>query len=182
EPPSFSDSPESFFEAIARDAPVGTYPKYFYGRQTYWTVVGVNGDGHEALINEEGMVEGDKGAFSVEPFLFNGQPLVTWQTPELTQSLEAALLPRPRVARRTDALTLTTSAFAAGPPGASTLYVRYRVKSQGDRPSTPVLFVAIRPFQVLPPWQSLNIVGGTTRIGEIRNDGRVVWVNRDKAV
>src|SRR5207247_1467286 len=44
------------------------------------------------------------------------------------------------------------------------------------------LFLAVRPFQVNPPWQSLNMEGGTTHIQTLRFDGRALWVNRDKAV
>ncbi|TMC59359.1 MAG: discoidin domain-containing protein, partial [Chloroflexi bacterium] len=49
EPVRFSASPNQFFEAIARDGAEGMYPKYLYGRQTYWTVVGVAGDDRSAL-------------------------------------------------------------------------------------------------------------------------------------
>ena len=62
----------------------GTYPKYFSGKQTYWTVIGARGDDKEALMNEEGMLEVDKGAFSLEPFLYADGRLITWndaQTP-----------------------------------------------------------------------------------------------------
>src|SRR5438874_2629991 len=78
EPVRFSASPNQFFEAIARDGPEGMYPKYLYGRQTYWTVVGVNGDDRTALLNEEGMLEVDKGAFSIEPFLYTDAGFITW--------------------------------------------------------------------------------------------------------
>ena len=44
------------------------------------------------------------------------------------------------------------------------------------------LFLAIRPFQVIPPWQSLNMIGGVSLVRHITFDGGVVWVNRDKAV
>src|SRR5262249_24507357 len=56
-PFEFSASPNQFFAAIAADAPVGTYPKYLYGKATYWTLVGVDGDDREGLLNEEGMLE-----------------------------------------------------------------------------------------------------------------------------
>lgn len=182
EPVEFSASREHFLEAIARDAEPGTYPKYFSGRQTYWTIVGVSGGGHTALMNEEGMVEVDKGSFSIEPFLFTGGRLVTWHDVAIEQSLAEGSLPIPSVTRHDDALSLTITALAAGPAGASTLYLRYRVKNLTDRETDATLFAAIRPFQVLPPWQSLNIVGGPTRIHEVRLDGDVVWVDRDKAI
>src|SRR5262249_8812360 len=43
-------------------------------------------------------------------------------------------------------------------------------------------FLAIRPFQVDPPWQSLNMVGGVAPIHSIRYDASAAWVNRDKPV
>lgn len=40
---------------IASDFPRGYFPKYLQHEQSYWTVVGVNNDTKEALINEEGI-------------------------------------------------------------------------------------------------------------------------------
>jgi hypothetical protein len=181
-PTDFSDSPNQFFSAIAADAPVGDYPKYFYGRQTYWTVVGVNRDRKEGLLNEEGMLEVDKGSFSIEPFLYAGGHLVTWHDATITQSLEEGYLPIPSVTWQHDNLGLEVTAFASGEPEASTLYARYRVHNRGDRAEPVQLFLALRPFQVNPPWQSLNMTGGVSAVREIRLDGRTVWVNRQRAV
>jgi len=182
QPSSFSDSPNDFFAAVARDAREGTYPKYFYGRQTYWTVVGVDGDPKEALANEEGMVEVENGAFSVEPFLFTDGILLTWRDVHIAQSLEEGYLPIPTVTWRRDGLFLGITALAAGDPGKSILVLRYRLENQSDRRRSGHLYLALRPFQVNPPWQTLNTTGGTTHVGDIRFDGRAVWVNHTKAV
>ena len=168
EPFEFSASPNQFFEAIARDAPTGTYPKYFTGKQTYWTVIGARGDDKEALMNEEGMLEVDKGAFSIEPFLYADGNLVTWNDVQTAQELERGYLPIPSVTWQTDQLGLTITAFAAGTSGESVLYARYRVENRGDAPRDVSLYVTVRPFQVLPPWQSLNMVGGVTPIRDLR--------------
>jgi hypothetical protein len=66
-----------FFINIAKDNPRGYYPRYLNEEGTFWTVVGVNNDVKEALINEDGMVEVDKQSFSIEPFLFVDDKLVT---------------------------------------------------------------------------------------------------------
>ena len=94
-PYEFSASPNQFFEAIARDAPRGFYPKHLYGEQSYWTVVGANGDEREGLLNEEGMIEVDKGAFSIEPFLYADGKLITWDSVIPVQELEEGYLPIP---------------------------------------------------------------------------------------
>jgi len=180
-PLAFSASPNQFFEAIAADAPAGTYPKYFSGRQTYWTVIGANGDDKEALLNEEGMLEVDKGAFSVEPFLFADGTLITWNSVRTAQHLERGYLPIPSVNWEHERLPLTVTVVAAGQAGASILYARYRIENRADRYADAILFLAIRPFQVLPPWQSLNMVGGVTPVRDILFDARSVWVNGEKA-
>ena len=182
EPFEFSASPNQFFEAIARDAPAGTYPKYFSGKQTYWTVIGVRGDDKEALMNEEGALEVDAGAFSIEPFLFADGTLLTWNAVHISQQLERGYLPIPSVTWATDQLELKTTAFAAGAAGESALYVRYRVENHSDAPRDVSLFVAVRPFQVLPPWQTLNSVGGVTPIRDLMFGAREVWVNGEKTV
>jgi hypothetical protein len=182
EPFEFSASPNQFFEAIARDAPTGTYPKYFTDKQTYWTVIGARGDDKEALMNEEGALEVDAGAFSIEPFLFTEGTLLTWNAVRLSQQLERGYLPIPSVTWATDQLELKITAFAAGRGGESTLYVRYRVENHAAAPRDASLFVAVRPFQVLPPWQTLNTVGGVTPIRDLVFGAREVWVNGEKVV
>src|SRR5439155_15756774 len=54
EPPAWGASLESFFRALARDAPSGDYPRAIAGQQSYWTVVGIDGDTREALVSEDG--------------------------------------------------------------------------------------------------------------------------------
>jgi hypothetical protein len=131
-PFEFSASPNRFFEAIARDSLPGTYPKYFTGRQTYWTIVGVDGDDHEALLNEEGLLEVDKGAFTIEPFLRTDAGLVTWSGVKVEQQLDHGYLPIPSVVWQHERLRLTTTVLAAGEPGRSTLHARYVVENHSE--------------------------------------------------
>jgi hypothetical protein len=182
QPIGFSFSPNRFFEHVAREERRGLFPKYFYGEQTYWTVVGSEHDDKEALLNEEGMLEVDRAGFSIEPFLWLDGKLVTWNDVERTQSLEEGYLPIPSVAWRHEALGLKVTAFASGDAGASLLWARYRVDNPSGRRQKARLLLAVRPFQVLPPWQSLNMVGGVSPIREIRYESGVVRVNRSKAV
>lgn len=182
QPISFSTSPNHFFDAVAAGAFRGTYPKYFTGRQSYWTVVGTPDDEKEALVSEEGIVEVDKGAFTIEPFLYLDGALVTWSDAQPTQALAERALPIPSVTWQQGDLRLHIEAFAAGPAGASVLYVRYELETTGERSRDVDLFLALRPFQVLPPWQSLNMVGGVTPIRTLTLDGRTVWVNGERAV
>ncbi|MBK7972732.1 MAG: hypothetical protein IPK07_05425 [Deltaproteobacteria bacterium] len=44
------------------------------------------------------------------------------------------------------------------------------------------LFLAMRPFQVLPPWQNLNITGGVAHVQEVRFEGTTAHVNGNLVV
>ena len=181
QPFDFSASPNGFFTGIARAATPGLYPRYFRGEQSYWTVVGAPGDVHEALVNEEGSVEVDAGAFSLEPFVLEDATLRTWKDATSTVSLEDGDLPIPTVLRRDGDLSLAITTFAAGKAGASTLYVRYRLSTRGDA-SRVRLLVALRPFQVLPPWQALNRIGGACELSRIARDGATIHADDRRVV
>ncbi|HKA28357.1 MAG TPA: discoidin domain-containing protein [Candidatus Binatia bacterium] len=181
-PVSFSESPNAFFTWIAHDTRPGLFPKYLLGTQTYWTVAGVDGGDEEALVNEEGMVD-IGAAFSIEPFVYRRGRLLTWHDAEISQELEDGALPMPSVVWRSDGLRLRITAFGAGRPGSGALYLRYRLDHERDgRPEKVRLFLSIRPFQVLPPWQALNVQGGVVPIRELRFDGQAVWVDRLRSV
>jgi hypothetical protein len=181
-PLEWASSPESFFRAIAGDAPRGTYPRAIAGEQSFWTVVGVDAGRQEGLLNQDGMLETGKAAFSVEPFLHDGDRLVTWADVRPQASLEEGRLPIPSVRWQHGDLELTVTAFADGPPGASNLIARYRVRNLGMARERPTLFLALRPFQVNPPAQFLGTPGGTARLGSIIEDGRVIRVDGDRGV
>ena len=123
-------------------------------------MVGAPDDDKEALLSEEGILEVDKGAFTIEPFLYVDGALVTWSDAQPTQELMNRSLPMPSVTWQQGDLRLRIGTFAAEPAGASVLYARYDLENLGQRTRDVDLFLALRPFQVLPPWQSLNMVGG----------------------
>ena len=89
----------AFMKTIADRAPRGRYPRATTGEGTFWTIVGVPVDEHEALVSEDGAVEVDKQAFSIEPFLMVGDKLLTWADAKTTQSLADGFAPVPTVTR-----------------------------------------------------------------------------------
>jgi hypothetical protein len=202
QPLAWAATREAFFEAIARDVPPGCYPRGISGEQVYWTVVGVDGDAREGLLSEDGMLETGKGEFSIEPFLEIDGHLVTWADVQSEQSLEEGWMPIPSVAwreaghtskasaerRRTkdlyskSGLTLTITACGIDRPGASSILSRYRVENRSSEAESVSLHLAIRPFQVNPPAQFLNMRGGTAPIRSLAREGRIVRVNGDRAV
>jgi hypothetical protein len=176
--PEFSLTPNDFFAALAHDARRGIYPKYFVGKQSYWNVVGAPAAEREALVNQEGMVEIERSGFSVEPFLSTNGRLFTWNEAVTTQSLEEGSLPAPVVAWELPGWRLTVSAVDVGGGGGSILTLSYTLENKGGGDPSASLFLAVRPFQVNPPAQSLNINGGTGRIDSLAWDGGTMTVGR----
>ncbi|HEU4887428.1 MAG TPA: hypothetical protein VFV49_06045 [Thermoanaerobaculia bacterium] len=159
-PPMRSDN--DFFFAVAKESPRGHYPRYLHREQSYWTVVGgENGEEAEALISEDGIIEAGNARFSIEPFLRIDDKLVTWNDVGIRQQ-------EGPVVEWTKHLTVTPRVEN------NTLIVRYETAANAK------LFLAIRPFQVNPPWQFLKRTGGTVPITRIRRDKSSVIVDAEQ--
>jgi len=177
QPLGWSQTKEAFVMNLAKEARRGLYPRGFLGEPTAWTVVGQDNDAREGLIGADGAIEAGPGAFSVEPFLRHRGKLVTWEDAERSQSLVDGYLPIPEVHWKHGDLALTVTAAGCGPAGASYVVARYRLENRGAQPDTARLYLAVRPLQVNPPSQFLNIRGGTAAIRQLEREGRVVSVD-----
>ena len=182
-PLEWTASKNAFFSAVAADATPGSYPKYMTGVQSYWTVAGVDGDRAEVLVNEEGMVEARKGGFSIEPFAYVDGKLFTWRDVQTTQSLGSGHFPEPSVSWSGEAWTLTLAPVTVlGGRDSSTAYLQYRLTNTAARRRSVRLYLAVRPFQVNPPWQFLGAPGGVAIIGQLAFENQTVQVNGEPAV
>ncbi len=179
----YSDDLNRFFINIAKDYPAGYYPRYLGEEGTFWTIIGVNNDRKEALINEDGMVEVDKKHFSIEPFLSVDGKFITRNDVKETQSLYDDYLPVPSVEWDYNDLRLITQAFANGEANKnSVLYLKYTIDNNSAESHKINLYLTIRAFQVNPYYQWLNITGGAAEIDSIKyREGRV-YVNDDKVI
>ncbi len=160
----------ALMKAIADRVPRGRYPRATTGEGVFWTIVGVPIDDHEALVSEDGAVEVDKQAFSLEPFVMEGGKLLTWADANISQSLADGFAPVPTVTREHDGLKLSVTAAADGEPGQSSLTLLYALTNTSDQPKAGAFVLAARPFQVNPPYQWLNAMGGVSRISKIELD------------
>ncbi|HEY1952097.1 MAG TPA: discoidin domain-containing protein, partial [Gemmatimonadaceae bacterium] len=181
-PLDWAASENDLYFAMASDATRGNYPRYLTREQSYWTVIGVDRDSAEALINEDGMIEVGRGQFSIEPFLYLDGKLVTWNDAKTSVSQNPDGLPLPQVVWSSGDIDLIINAFAAGPVDSSVLYARYRIANNSRKYSKPTLYLAIRPLQVNPPWQFLNLPGGVARVDSIALQGSSVRVSGNKYV
>lgn len=179
EPLEWGASREKFFHTLAQSAPRGTYPRGIGGEQPFWTVAGdAAGDG-EGLLSEDGAFEPGRGECTLEPFLFESGRLVTWADVPASQHLESGSLPIPTVRWTRDGLALDITAFATDDTS-GTRCVRYRITNSSPRRRQGTLFTAVRPFQVNPPAQFLNIAGGTSPIRSLEHRNDAVRINQDR--
>ncbi|MCL5029428.1 MAG: discoidin domain-containing protein [Bacteroidetes bacterium] len=178
----FSEDDNYRFEQIAKEYPKGYFPKYFLNKQTYWDIIGVSGGNQKGLINEEGMIETSKEGCSVEPFIYYDNKFVTWNDVSKIQKLENNYLPIPSVKWINNDLNLDIKAIAEGTPSYSTMYIRYTISNRTSETKTGKLYLAIRPFQVNPPWQNLNTTGGVSKINSIDYDNSKAIINNDKEI
>jgi hypothetical protein len=151
EPPSWAPTINDFWSVVARNAPRGKYPRYLLGEQSYWTTIGADGAEPEALVSEDGQVEPFKGGCSIEPFLIVDGKRLTWADVTITHSLLEGDLPIPTVTWTRGDIGLDITAAVSS---SSMLQLRYRVRGDAK------LQLEVRPFQVNPSTQFLNLQGG----------------------
>jgi hypothetical protein len=183
-PDAFSHTPNEFIHHIARDYPRGWFPRYWYREQSYWTPVGSPQGKRRALINEEGMVEVDEAGFSLEPFILTSAGLLTWADVRTQPLMAQGGAPVPSVVWENDDLWMEIQPWVDGRDDELSLHVTYRLVARKPAPGMK-LAVAIRPFQVNPPWQAFRNLGGQSPIRRIECgshhltvDGRKVLVSR----
>ena len=161
----FCRSRESFWHEVAARFPRGWHPRWLMREQSLWTPVGHPEGSACALINEQGMVEPGRASFSIEPFLMHAGKLITWADVEITQSLKDQWMPVPCVAWNHSGWRMEVMLQATE---CASLRCSYRVFNSGKKPMSIQLMLALRPFQVCPPWQHFRDVGGISLISDLQ--------------
>jgi len=176
-PLEWAATPNDFVASVAALSPRGAFPRGFTGEQPYWTIVGLDGGTEQGLVGEDGAVEVGKGGFSIEPFVSSGGKWVTWADVSSEQSLQDGYLPIPSVQWHHDQLDLRVTAFVQGTPAQAQLVTRYELRNTTKQARDYTLALTVRPFQVNPPSQFLNTIGGISRIEQMAVNGGQVSVN-----
>ncbi|MCK5160720.1 MAG: discoidin domain-containing protein [Candidatus Aureabacteria bacterium] len=176
--PAEAGSLKAKYELAGQESPLGYYPRWLSKEQGYWTIVGVADDHNEALFGEDGTIEPHKQGFSIMPFLYLDNKLITREDVAVTQSLENEYLPLPLVKWDYKDITMQIKLFAYGKPGESSAYAWYNIKNDRKETVTGKLFLAIRPFQIYPPWWPCEEQGGFSPIYNIQYKNYTVEVNQ----
>ncbi|MDQ2916757.1 MAG: discoidin domain-containing protein [Pseudomonadota bacterium] len=179
---AFGATPNAFFAALALAAPRGFFPRGFSGEQGAWTLVGVDGGSDTGLLSEDGALEIGKSGFTLEPFVVERGKVVTWTDVEARPFLVDDDLPMPGVQWNTSRWSLRITTFATGTPADVRLIARYDLTNLTNQSLPITLVLAVRPFQVNPPAQFLNTVGGASPIHDLAWDGGALKVNGTRNV
>jgi hypothetical protein len=178
--PEFANTPNAFITSIAKASPRGRYPRAFLREQPVWTVVGAPESPDEALFSGDGAIEVFKGGPSIEPFVMldtpEGPRRLSWADAKITQSLDSGYLPIPTVSWDLGGLRLDITPIA-DVSLTGRVPVKYTLTNTGGPTQSGQLSLMVRPFQVLPPWQELNLTGGVTPIRTIEHRAGSVLVN-----
>ncbi len=175
----FSENPNYFFQKVANHYPEGYFPRYLYGQQSYWTVCGTDSDEKEALFNEDGMLEIDKQNFSIVPFVKYKGIVYSWNNANKNTSLAGNYMPLPSVTWNFNNFNTKFSPLSYKEKNTSVLSIDYQISNTSDGTKNLKLYLAFMPFQVIPPWQSLNFTGGFVPIKHININNNTIQINNN---
>ncbi len=162
-----------YFEILAAEHPA-RFPRWMTREQAYWTGVGVPDDFNEAILCEDGTIEPHPRGFSIAPFLHVDGRLITRDDADVAQALERRYLPLPSVTWTYRGIELDVRLLADGKAGESVAYAWYRIMNRRDADVAGRLFLALRPFQVYPPWQG---GGGWSAITNVTFSNNVLTID-----
>jgi hypothetical protein len=162
-----------FLINCAKNSIKGYFPAYFLEQASYWTISGVNNDTKEALLSEYGMIEVEKAGFSIEPMIKTDDSLFNWSNVTIKHSIGKSNDPEkfefiPTVDWNFKDISFKTELTSGGEANLnSQLYVRYTFKNESKVPKKLEFYLLLRPFQVNPYYQFLNMTGGAGKIFNI---------------
>ncbi len=184
----FSRSVVDFFHAIALRSGRGHYPRWLLREQSYWTCAGAPEGRTCALLNEDGLVEPDMGTFTLEPWIEMKGRVSSWADAQRSVHQGEDGLAIPSALWKLPGLTLETTVFGTGRNADAVMLVRYRLRNTGRQPVKLRFYVALRPFEVNPPWQSAHGCQGWPGLGGVSEIYEIAWkdgaaqINGDKWV
>ena len=146
------------------------YPQSLLGRQVYWTALGKYDEAEQALLDEYGNLEPQRGSPQITPLVRLGHTLHgAPASASISQSLAEGSLPIPTVEWAAGHIEIRVTALCH----AGLAVAEHRVTNKGAATRKGSLVLAVRPVQINPYWQH----GGHAAINSIAVDGQEATVN-----
>ena len=146
------------------------YPQSLLGRQVYWTALGKYDEAEQALLDEYGNLEPQRGSPQITPLIRLGHALHgAPASASISQSLAEGSLPIPTVDWAAGHIEVRVTALCH----AGLAVAEHRVTNKGAATRKGALVLAVRPVQIDPYWQH----GGHAAINSVAIDGQEVNVN-----
>ncbi|MEO0855160.1 MAG: hypothetical protein AAFY15_16890, partial [Cyanobacteria bacterium J06648_11] len=181
--PSDIASPNDLLRRIAVQSAKHEMPPAFHDIHTSWTASGAPGHSGEAIVSLNGRVEFDKAGASLEPFMvYDAGDTVGWSEAVHKQTLVDGYLPIPIVERDDGATTLQVTTLSIGDAERSSCVIEYAVTNETSSHLDASLVLTVRPLQVLPHWQWLNVTGGFSPLRDIRVSKHVIGLNAGRPI
>ena len=180
---AFGATPNAFFAALARNAPRGSYPRGFSGEQS--RVDARRRRWRQRYRARSPKMARSKSARAASRWSHSSSSAarsITWADVETRPFLVDGDLPMPGVEWSASRWSLRITAFATGPPDDVRLAARYDIANLTDQPLSITLALAVRPFQVNPPAQFLNTIGGASPIHDLAWGEGALTVNGTRKV
>ncbi|MES2996169.1 MAG: discoidin domain-containing protein [Verrucomicrobiota bacterium] len=156
-PDAFSTSANDVLHDVVGYFHRGWFPRYWYREQSYWTTLGAPWGRKRGLINEEGLVEIDEASFSLEPFVEVDGRWISWAEVATRAVMPPTGVPMPSVIWQTPDWSLRVNPWMTGRETKQALVVAYELHPEAV---VTRFAVAVRPYQVNPPWQNFRDLGG----------------------
>lgn len=184
-----TETKNAFVIYNALNSEKGNYPSYFLKQSSFFTTTGVNNDVQEGLLSENGMVEAEKGAFSLEPMILENGKIYNWNDAEVSHHMGNSTDPKdfkfiPGVQWKLKNMDFSTEVTSGGEANInSNLYIKYTFKNSSSENKNFDFLVLLRPYQVNPYYQFLNLEGGVGKIKKIEKidnqsvniDGKTIY-------
>jgi hypothetical protein len=172
--------PTAYYRFLADLYPEGYFPLWLNNKQDYWTILGTEDSTEESLFSEKGLISAYTKSFSLMPFLFFNGDFITFGDVKIDLSLEDGYLPIPTVVWNHDGLKFSQKLFSFEKNGKSMTGIIYKLENISGKPAKGKLFLALRPFEVNPPWMH----GGLTEIRSVSSadNNKRIKINRTRGL
>jgi F5/8 type C domain-containing protein len=167
-PPAWGDSREPMLRDLAAHSPRGSFPRWLVPEPVRWAIAGVPGALDVPLLSADGAIELGRGGPTLEPFVIVNGRTWNWASVRAVPALGPDDAAPSLTWKGIPGVDLSVSLHPAGGEDDATVWATFALTNTSRSPVNVTLLLALRPWQVNPPWQFLGVPGGLAPLHAIR--------------